>query len=544
MKIKLYDLYRKYRMAILIVLCIIILGIIIIFLLTDKNNVTIKEFKNDYYSFKYDSSWKLEDNKDSYVKLKHNEDSYLEINIVDLVEEYKYAKIDEILDSFIYEIGNQNASYNLLSKQKNNITKNNYEGYKLLYEYDDSEVMVVIAKKNSNLLVFTFKSSIDFFDILLDSVQSIIYEFTILDKEFNLSYKIDLNTSNISWEDNDELANINEKNTYEIANNNYLVTYSIPEYFILSSFDSTMGLFNYKGLNKGSLSLSVSIRNLNIYEYVVNDGNSSSLYNSYNTIREGKNRYSNFVENIEEVRNSTSKKYIYKNSYLVENSYSNTPTKYEETIIVQELDSSHIIIFTLRSMDNKIPKDLVSSISVESSKNYANYIQRKIVDNYLIGELKEYVDYSKDKVRHIVLKLPTKYEELDKKNNIYDRRNYGLNYNEELERYQYNIEYSKGHSTELKINSIISSLSYYSKRDNYKILAYSNDININDKTIKVYNGGYTEYSNVTNDYFYVNVKVLIIELENSVLAIEIKGNGFNIDNKMIEELVNFDIEIK
>ena len=37
----------------------------------------------------------------------------------------------------------------------------------------------------------------------------------------------------------------------------------------------------------------------------------------------------------------------------------------------------------------------------------------------LIGELKEFTDYSRNSIRVIKLKLPTKYVEVDKENNIY-----------------------------------------------------------------------------------------------------------------------------
>ena len=134
----------------------------------------------------------------------------------------------------------------------------------------------------------------EYFDILLDSVQNIVYDFQILDNSFNLTYKLSVDTNDVSWSTNNEVKDSNNVSEYEIANKNYLVKYSVPKSFELSSFNSTMSYFNYRGLSNGSITLTANIRNTNIYEYMDKNGSYSTLYYSFNNQREGKNDYSDF----------------------------------------------------------------------------------------------------------------------------------------------------------------------------------------------------------------------------------------------------------
>ena len=405
----------------------------------------------------------------------------------------------------------------------------------------------MMGKKADKVLLATYESTSKYFDILLDSVQNIIYNFQILDKTYDLTYKLDINTGNIEWSTNDEIKDTSNVSEYEIANNNYYVKYSIPTNFQLKDFDSTSGYFDYKDLSDGSISLATSIRNVNIYEYLEKDYDSFTIYFNYNYQREGKEGYSDFNETLQKLDNTKYNGYIYKNSYKLSEDWGSY--EYEEVILVYELDSNHLIEFKIKATNNKIPKELVDNISIKSSKNYASYITKEVVDNNLIAELKDFENYEKTNVKVVTLKVPEKYEELDKENNMYKDRYYGLNYNSKNELYQYDIKYQTRYSFDITLSGLKSSYEYYKKNENYQELTYNRDVVLNDKTFKVYTGGYTNYTDplITGDKqsYYVNVTALFYELdEDNCLAIEIKGNGAENTDEILKELTNFDVEIK
>ena len=121
---KIVSIIKKYRIAILSCLGILIVGLLILFVALKLFNPTeIKEYKNDKYAFKYDTSWKIKEKKDESIKLVHNKDSEINIQIVSLEEEYKYSTSDDILDELLFNLEKQNSSYKLLSKEKDLITK-------------------------------------------------------------------------------------------------------------------------------------------------------------------------------------------------------------------------------------------------------------------------------------------------------------------------------------------------------------------------------------------------------------------------------------
>lgn len=546
---KIMNIVKKYRIAILSCLGILIVGLLILFVALKLFNPTeIKEYKNDKYAFKYDTSWKIKEKKEESIKLVHNKDSEVNIQIVSLEEEYKYSTSDDILDELLFNLEKQNSSYKLLSKEKDLITKYKYDGYKLLYENEESQVLVIMGKKADKVLLVTYEATNEYFDILLDSVQNIVYDFQILDNSFNLTYKLSVDTNDISWSINDEVKDSNNVSEYEIANKNYLVKYSVPKSFELSSFNSTMSYFNYRGLSNGSITLTANIRNTNIYEYMDKNGSYSTLYYSFNNQREGKNDYSDFKENLQKLDNKDYVSYVYKNSYKSSSQWGDYD--YEEVILIYELDSNHILLFEIKGTKNKIPKDLIDNIKLNSSKNYASYITKNIVDGYLIGELKEYPNYNKDSIRLVTLKIPTKYVEIDKENNIYESRYYGLDYDTDRELYKYDINYDLYTSMESKVKNLSSSYASHKNKGKYSELTYSQDITLNGKTFKVYSGGYTDiggalFSNYKRTYYYVNSKVLFYEFEDgNCLSIEIRGNDVEVSNEILNELTNFDIENK
>lgn len=552
MKSVLYDLYRKYKIILFIfIIFIIIIGIY--FFINPSKTISLLELKSDNYIFKYDTSWKIESEENNLIVLKHKSNSKLEIEILDLQEEYRYLSIDELLDDFLYDIEKQNSNYKLISKVKESITKYKYDGYKLLYESDDRQAMVVVCKKGEQLIIFTYDSSSDYFDILLDSVNSIIYDFNTVDNNISLTHNLNLDMNEIIYEDDNSINSLlNEQAIYEIATNNYYVKFMLPDNFTPVSFNSTFGQYKFQELKDKRIDLNVSLYNINIYEYL-DKSNSLNIYSKWDYYKKHDD-YSDFNESINKF-SSNYESYIYKNKFYYTKALSfdsNSDSKYknslrENIVLVYALDKNHILIFEISSSDVSIPEKLINMIEISEVKNYSSYINSKKENGYLLSTLKRYSDYSKDNVEEITLRVPDKYIEIDKENNIYEHRYYTLGYNEKLNVNNYEIEYSVLSGSFDDLSKRISN-TFSNNYGDCNYLTYSSDKKINGKNFKIYDGGYTQLSGImfTNRdriKYYTNVKVLYYELSNNYkLLIQIEGNDSLISDEILNDLTNFEIK--
>lgn len=511
---------------------IILLGLGYIFF-TDNSNE--KEYKNTTYSVKYNSIWKVNSSSDKKISLTHKRDSTLNIEIMDISDDYEYKSLDNIKDDILYSIEKQNKKYKLIASEKSSVTKNNYEGYKVLYENEDNQVLVVIAKKSNQIIIFTYEATSDYFDILLDSVNSIIYNFKIMEKEYSLSYKLSLDLSNIKWKENDDIK-LKKNKAYEAADYNYLVKYSIPSNFIINDFDSTGQIFKYQDLSSGNISISTSIQNINIYEYLDKENKNKGLNLAVDYIKKNKDTYKNIEENLNKLE-SKYDSYVYKIAYTQKNEYTKKTYNYEEVYLIYSLDKNHIFIIKIDSTNSAIPKELIDNINIDSTLKYANYINKNIVNGYLENHFKKKID---DKRYYdITLHAPTTYEELDKGYNIYAYKFFGFNCDDDTSVCEYNIDYELTKSSmEIKLKYISSD---YEITDNN----YIGKVTLNDKEFDCYEVNYDKKIpelNYENHSF--NEKILFYKLEdNNYFIIKINRKDNKVDQERLKETTKFDINI-
>ena len=556
MRKKLYDIYKKYKIAIIIALVIVLVGILFIVLfnlLISNSKLIALDEKN--YSLKYDSSWKIKEKKDNYVSLNHKSSkSLLKIEVIDLDKEYKYSDIDDLIDEIVYNIGQQNKTYKLISKQKDIFTKYEFKGYKLLYETDTEQVMIMTFKKSDKLIVASYEAKNKYFDMLIDSVQNIVYNFNTQDDTFDLKNRINLETSEISYSESEDLEKmLTDNKEYEIGYNNYKVIYEVPSLFELSSFNTTSNSFHLKVNNNVNMYIDVSIHLNNVYEYLDRDS-LINVYSSYKSYKSDENVF-DFEEQVAELDGEYSDSYIYKNSYkmnattyekLEKVSYIKTT---ENVKLIYSLNQNHILIFTINSIDGPISKKLLDMIKVKSVSNYSSYTKNKIDNGYRIAELQKYKDYKKDIVSNVIVKLPESYKEIDKKNNLYNERYFGLNYDEDKNLYDYIIHYKFSTNDVAKNVELLNMwfTNSYGECNYYKNVG---NVTINDKQFIEYVGGYTElggihFTNINRFKYYVNHKALFYKLnDESYLIVEIIGNGKEITDEIVNQATNFEANEK
>ncbi len=538
---KIIKILKKYK----IVLISLLLLLIVVFIIFQKRTY-ISHLETKYYTIQYDSTWKMKLKEETKITLKHRySDAKIVAEIVSLSQESQYNSIDELIDEISYNIETQNEKYKLLSKKKTTFTKSKLDGYKMLYERDSSQVMITTFKKGSQLIIISYEAKNQCFDILLDSVQNIIYNFESKEETFNLKKSINLELQNIELKEDKKLDSLlNQNDSYEIASNHFYVSYAIPSNFQLRNLNSNGNYFNLD-LEEGNIRLDTSILNRNIYEYLDRD-NRLNLYKSYDIYKKNED-YSNYQEIVSKLKTSDYESYIYKNSYLDKNGKS-----YENVELIYALDKNHIFVVKLVSKNLTISEKLINKIKINKAFNYSSYTDSKIENNKIISILKRFSDYDKNNYEEIKITLPDKYVEFDKDNNLYEQRSFKLNYNEKIEMYDYEINYKLTNTIISNIDnqlSIINNL-FPKAYGECNYLTYWKDMIINEKNFSIYSGGYTNlggimFTDIDRYKYYVNKKVLFYKMERGgYLIIEISGNAQEITDEILNEVTNFVIEEK
>ncbi len=555
---KLKGIYEKYKTAIFIALAIVLLGILCLTLfniLKPSSKIIVLDEKN--YNLKYDNNWKVKEKKDNYVILNHKSSkSLLKIEVIDLDKEYKYADIDDLIDEIIYNISEQNEVYKLISKQKDVFTQYEFNGYKLLYETSSEQTMVMTFKKSDKLIIASYEAENKYFDMLLDSVQNIVYNFNLTDETFKLKNNIKNETTKISYYESENLDKIlTDSKEYEIGSYHYKVIYEVPSVFKLSDFNTNRNYFDLKGYDEAQMTIATSIYNLSVYEYLDKD-NYLNVYKDYKDYKDNEDIF-DFEEQLSELDSEYSDSYIYKNSYKKNAKKYNDKFEAElykrtdENVkLIYSLNKNHILVITINSTGSPITKKLLDSIKIKSVTNYSSYVKNKVENGYRIAEIQKYTDYKKDKVDNVTIKLPEEYKEIDKDYNLYVERAFGLNYDEDIDLYDYVVKYEFSYTNNIEKN--IESLNNffaksYGECNYYQLVG---DITIGDKQYIEYVGGYTDlggvmFTNINRFKYYVNKKALFYKInDETYLIIEIQGNGKEISDDIVNQLTNFDIKVK
>ena len=529
------EFYNKYHTPIMIIIFLLGLGFLISFgylILFDKDS----SYQNDYYRVSYDGSWRVTKKDSNKLVLSHGRGT-ITFDIVPLSEDKIYLDIDSLIDDIKYDIEKNNSNYKLLSKEQNYITKNHFLGYTYLYENDKDNVKVCVYKDSKYVIIITYEANMKYFDILLDSANNIIYNFSLQEKKYNLEEELEITIGKIVFSESATYKNLSDTKEEEIANNNYLVNYSIPKHYQSNRYTSLSGTYSYKGFTDYSKSsnLTVNIYNYNIYEYIKDD-NISSLYRKYNKYKENKN----YKENIEQDEDNKNK-FIYKNSYIVPTSLGDD--YFENVELIYSLDKNHILVVIFENKNVSVSRELINSFKINYYKNIPGYIKREEKDNKLISVLK-YKDITNDQDVSITLSLPLEYKEEDKNNNVYENRYFEKNYNNNIEAYKYKVSYRIFSNDNQAIHDANLIIQENKKNGNYQNLVSDGNKKYHGNDFKAYHAYYTAQGGLFYEKTFVsNIKLLIYRLSSDkVLSIKIVGNNATINEDIINELTEFIVE--
>ena len=312
----------------------------------------------------------------------------------------------------------------------------------------------------------------------------------------------------------------------------------------MTSFDSKSGSFVYKEGNNRII-LNTYIYNFNIYDYIDSTKDSGSIYSDYDYLKKDTAKYKNFVDGINEFNIGNYNGYIYKVSYTNTGTIKNDIDAY---IIAIELNKNHILRIKVEGTNIKVPRELLNNIKINSIKNYSSYVTRNVDNGNMLIELKRFINSDYDKYELLKIKLPEKYREIDKQNNIYSDRYFGLNYDSNNEVYQYNIHYKISSLTkDSEIDLVNSNMNSYKTYGEVKELSFLGEREINGKNYSLYNASYYKKGSLYNSsddsvIYKINEKILINELsDGGCVVIIIDGNDIEVDDTLLNEITSIEI---
>ena len=134
-------------------------------------SVDMSKSKDGVFNVKYDSTWKLVSKGEFTLKHK-NTGSIISIQSKILEDNYVDTELKYLIQDIMYSIEEQNKDYKLINISDDVDSK--YEAYSYLYEKDMEQVLVNVYKKGNKLIIAYYQADSDVYDIVLDSVDTIL----------------------------------------------------------------------------------------------------------------------------------------------------------------------------------------------------------------------------------------------------------------------------------------------------------------------------------------------------------------------------------
>lgn len=166
---------KIYKIIIFVLLMILFTLIMTVFIMFKG----AQKYEGKTLNLKYDNTWITAKSSNNSVSLNHKTGGKLDIKVEEIDNEKVNNNIDEFSSDIAYMIDELDSSYKLIAKSEDKITKKGYDGYKMLYENDNSEILVTIFRKDDMLITVIYTAKNENFDILLDSVNTIVYNMEV-----------------------------------------------------------------------------------------------------------------------------------------------------------------------------------------------------------------------------------------------------------------------------------------------------------------------------------------------------------------------------
>ncbi len=155
-----------------IIIFIMVIGFIVTLGVAYSLNDVIRNRENNNFKVTYDTSWKLRKSETEFHLEHRKSNAILEIQSKVLDDNYLNTDLKDIISDIIYDIEKQNDDYKLINMLDS--PSNRYQSYSYLYEKNDLQVLVNVYKKDNVLVVAYYEAESKYYDIVLDSVDTIL----------------------------------------------------------------------------------------------------------------------------------------------------------------------------------------------------------------------------------------------------------------------------------------------------------------------------------------------------------------------------------
>lgn len=512
-----------------VIFALVIVAGILLFMAFGANTRVIN---TDSYRLEIDNSWHLDASSSSEFRITHPTGGVITAKIKRLDNGDLLKNNKEVADELFFSIERQNEDYIKISSQSTNIGTNKLEAIENMYESADSNSIVTIFKFDNNVVIFDYTANKAFFDILLNSVDIIKDSLLMKSETAQLTNNLDtIKTTGIKYNNNNK--SYDKTINYELYHEQYHVNYTIPEQFKVSTYDSTAGYFNY---NNSSTRINVYTKIIysNIYNYITDD--KYSIKDEERAIRDSRYNSSVIVDN-DRINDEIATGFIYRISYKSSLSKSENNQK---IFIIYGLDNIKTFIIEIDSSGDELPKNLVDNIRLIKFEKYGYNIDKTIVDGMYTGTLNISLpnSLSEKKYYEIKYKVPSKYSEIDRGQNMYQTRYFGLYHNSNDDSYKYNISVNLYNFVDInKCLDLYKAGREYNFTNGF-LLNKKSDININGNKFEHYSSQNTSKSTkalVFDDIF-------LYELENGgYYTVQIYSDNANINQEIINDFAQLEV---
>ncbi len=163
--------FIKSKWKVLLFVAVLLIILVIVYFVFRNVSFAKQEFVGTYYKVQYDNTWKSKA-KDNNLTLEHKKSKgTINIYYKELDSELIDVNLEDIISDIISSLNVQNKDYKMISKVHNN---EKYDSYQLIYENDDEQSLVSIFKQDNIIVFIVYNNSTEYFDIVIDSAQSII----------------------------------------------------------------------------------------------------------------------------------------------------------------------------------------------------------------------------------------------------------------------------------------------------------------------------------------------------------------------------------
>ena len=371
------------RITLVIAFIIIIIGIVIF--LTNSKGIQQEEFSTNNYSVKYDTTWKIENSSDNEITFVHNDtQSTIDISIADLDSSLYGKTLKQIAQNVKDKVEKEYPDYKCISEHTTYLNDDISEAYQLLFEDGKRQSLIQIGMYGYKVFISNYTSENKYFDILLDSVQTINSNFKIKYESIDMMNSRTIEETGYTVKTDDVDYSETEEHTYRGAY--YSVKLAIPKEFA-SNYSGTF-YTNKSKETSNFISISVTSNNDNLFTVYDKEMKNAKSYSSTEKVETQK------------ITNGHLEGYGIKRTSGYER---------EEYMLLYAIDNFNTLKINISGYN--ITQNLLDNIKVLSFERCGNYIDRNAVNGYLVGTLLQDL-FMKDKSIQVDYKVPEKYKEI------------------------------------------------------------------------------------------------------------------------------------